>query len=163
MSSRAASREQVAAVITPIVTAAGYDLEDVAVTPAGRRSRIRVVVDADKGVTLDQVADLSRAVSAALDDDADAAMGAAPYVLEVSSPGVDRPLSQPRHWRRATGRLVIVTPVDGEPLRGRVVGNDEHGVVLDVEGQQHELRFDAIASGRVEVEFNRRAAGEEGS
>ncbi len=91
--------------LAPVVAAAGYDLEDVTVTAAGRRSLVRVIVDADEGVDLDGVADVSRAVSNALDD-GDAFAG--PFVLEVSSPGVDRPLTEPRHWRRARGRLVTV-------------------------------------------------------
>lgn len=161
MSSRAAPREWLTAVITPIVAAAGYDLEDVLVTPAGRRSRIRVVVDGDDGITLDQVAELSRAVAEALDEDAGTAVGAAPYVLEVSSPGVDRPLTEPRHWRRAAGRLVTLTPVEQDTVRGRVLRSDADGVVLDVDGDHRELAFAEIASARVEVEFNRRPTTEE--
>src|SRR3954471_22234941 len=93
--------------IEPVVGAAGYDLEELVVTPAGRRSVVRVVVDRDAGVTLDDIAEVSRAVSAALDEN-DGELGRAPYVLEVTSPGVDRPLTEPRHWRRNTGRLVTV-------------------------------------------------------
>ena len=92
--------------LEPVVSAAGMDLENVRVTAAGRRRLLRVVVDADGGVSLDDIAQISRDVSAELD--ATAAMGEAPYTLEVSSPGVDRPLTEPRHWRRATGRLVRV-------------------------------------------------------
>lgn len=158
MSSRAAPREQVAQMITPIIVAAGYDLEDVVVTPAGRRSLVRVVVDGDNGITLDEVAELSRALSAALDDDDTAAIGASPYVLEVSSPGVDRPLTEPRHWRRATGRLVTATQPEGDTVRGRVISSDENAVVLDVAGAQHELSYAQIATARVEVEFNRSTA-----
>ena len=93
--------------IEPVVGAAGYDLEELVVTPAGRRSVVRVVVDRDSGVTLDDIAEVSRAVSAVLDEN-DGDLGRAPYVLEVTSPGVDRPLTEPRHWRRNTGRLVTV-------------------------------------------------------
>src|SRR6059058_4887589 len=106
----AVSRQRVRDVLEPVVAGAGYDLEDVTVTAAGRRSVVRVVVDRDGGVDLDAVADISRVLSEALD--ADDVMGEAPYVLEVSSPGVDRPLTQPRHWRRAAGRLVTVTVAD---------------------------------------------------
>ena len=93
--------------IEPVVGAAGYDLEELVVTPAGRRSIVRVVVDRDAGVTLDDIAEVSRAVSDVLDANDDG-MGRAPYVLEVTSPGVDRPLTEPRHWRRNAGRLVTV-------------------------------------------------------
>lgn len=96
--------------LEPVVRAAGLDLESVRVGSAGRRRLLRVVVDADGGVDLDNIALVSREASARLDDTG--AMGEAPYTLEVSSPGVDRPLTQPRHWRRAVGRLVRV-PASG--------------------------------------------------
>jgi len=96
--------------LEPVVRAAGLDLESVRVGSAGRRRLLRLVVDADGGVDLDNIALVSREASARLDDTG--AMGEAPYTLEVSSPGVDRPLTQPRHWRRAVGRLVRV-PVSG--------------------------------------------------
>jgi len=88
--------------ITPVVDGAGYDLEELVVTPAGRRSVVRVVVDRDQGVTLDDIAEVSRAVSEVLDANDDG-MGR-PYVLEVTSPGVDRPLTERRHWQRNIGR-----------------------------------------------------------
>src|SRR5215472_12377886 len=91
-------------VLEPVVRAAGMDLESVRVSPAGRRRLLKLVVDADGGVGLDAIAEVSREVSVRLD--ASGAMGEVPYTLEVSSPGVDRPLTEPRHWRRAQGRLV---------------------------------------------------------
>src|SRR5215831_16327025 len=96
----------VARLLEPVITAAGLDLEAVRVSPAGRRRLLRLVVDADGGVGLDRIADVSREVSARLDGSG--AMGEVPYTLEVSSPGVDRPLTERRHWRRAEGRLVSV-------------------------------------------------------
>ncbi len=93
---------RIAEVIEPVVTAAGMDLESVRVSAAGRRRLLRVVVDSDHGVSLDDAAVISRQLSAALDTVA--VMGDLPYTLEVSSPGVDRPLTDPRHWRRAVGR-----------------------------------------------------------
>jgi ribosome maturation factor RimP len=156
------AREHLLDVLAPVVSAAGYDLEDVTVTTAGRRSLVRVVVDSDGGVDLDAVADVSRAVSAALDDDAsgDAAF-AGPYVLEVSSPGVDRPLTEQRHWRRASGRLVSV-PVGEQTITGRVVTTDRQGVTLDVDGTARVFGWDELGSGRVQVEFNRRDADADG-
>ena len=105
--------------IEPVVERAGYDLEELVVTPAGRRSVVRVVVDRDSGVTLDDIAEVSRAVSDVLDA-SDDGMGRAPYVLEVTSPGVDRPLTEPRHWRRNVGRLVTVAV--GRTVREQVTG-----------------------------------------
>ena len=95
---RGTAPEAIKELLEPVVESAGYDLEDVTVTPAGKRSLLRVVVDADDGVSLDDVATVSRTVSAALDTSD--VMGSGPYVLEVTSPGVDRPLTEPRHWRR---------------------------------------------------------------
>src|SRR3954465_3991900 len=102
----AVSRQRVRDVLEPVVAGAGYDLEDVHVTAAGRRSVVRVVVDRDGGLDLDAVAEVSRVVSGVLDETD--GTGEAPYTLEVTSPGVDRPLTEPRHWRRAAGRLVRV-------------------------------------------------------
>jgi ribosome maturation factor RimP len=148
-------REHLLAVLAPVVGATGHDLEDVTVTSAGRRSLVRVVVDADGGVDLDAVADVSRAVSEALDDDAEGgAAFAGPYVLEVTSPGVDRPLTEERHWRRAQGRLVQV-PVGDQTVTGRVVGIDEAGVTLDVAGTKREVVWPDLGRGRVQIEFNR--------
>jgi ribosome maturation factor RimP len=134
--------------LDPVVTDAGYDLEDVTVTRAGRRSVVRVVVDRDGGVDLDAVAEVSRAVSTALD--AADPLGEQPYVLEVTSPGVDRPLTHPRHWRRNIGRLVTAGPVEG---RVREVTDD--GVVLEIKGDREEISFDQLGEGQVVVEFKR--------
>lgn len=148
--------------LEPVVAGAGYDLEDVIVTPAGKRRQVRVIVDAEGGIDLDDVADVSQEVSQALDDSD--AMGSAPYVLEVTSPGVDRPLTQPRHWRRAVGRLVRATLSEGEETTGRVMSADDTTVVLDSDGRERRLGYDELIRGLVQVEFNRRgddAAGDE--
>ncbi len=119
---------KLADLIEPVVAAAGMDLESVRVTVAGRRRLLRVVVDSDHGVSLDDAADVSRDVSAALD--AANALGETPYTLEVSSPGVDRPLTEPRHWRRARGRLVRVKAAGEGAVEGRVLAADADGVTL---------------------------------
>lgn len=149
----AAVRERLRAALAPTVAAAGYDLEDVTLTPAGRRRLLQVVVDRDGGVDLDAVAELSRALSAALDEAP--ALGDAPYVLEVSSPGVERPLAAPRHWRRARGRLVRVPLRAGGQLQARVLDADGAGVLLDVDGQPRRLGYAELGRGRVQVEFTR--------
>jgi len=138
-------------VADPVVRAAGLDLEDVTVSPAGRRSVVRVVVDGDDGLDLDAVAEVSRAVSDALDE-ADV-FGSTAYVLEVTSPGVDRPLTAPRHWRRALSRLVAVELVDGAALTGRLVETDSASAMLDVDGTVHEIELGQVLSARVQVEF----------
>ncbi|MDQ2957663.1 MAG: ribosome maturation factor RimP [Actinomycetota bacterium] len=159
MTARSPQRQQLMDLLAPVVSAEGYDLEDVSVTAAGRRSLIRITVDSDQGIDLDGVADVSRAISGALDDDtAGEAAFAGPYVLEVSSPGVDRPLTEPRHWRRATGRLVTVDVTEsGTPASttGRILAADDRQLELDVEGASRRFDWDAVGAGRVQVEFSR--------
>jgi ribosome maturation factor RimP len=152
----AEARQKLLDMLTPVVAATGYELEDVSVTPAGRRSLVRVTVDADGGVDLDAVAEVSRAVSKSLDAEG-APNFAGPYVLEVSSPGVDRPLTEPRHWRRATGRLVRV-PVGDVPTVGRVVRAGDTAIVLETDGVRREIPFAELGSGQVQVEFHRPGA-----
>ena len=145
---------RIADVIRPVIAAAGMDLESVRVTAAGRRRLLRVVVDSDQGVSLDDAATISRELSAALD--AVAVMGDFPYTLEVSSPGVDRPLTDQRHWRRAVGRLVQVAVTDsggGRPVSGRVAAADADGVTLDVEGARRRFPYAALGPGAIQVEF----------
>ncbi|WBB89173.1 ribosome maturation factor RimP [Verrucosispora sp. WMMC514] len=159
----AARRERLRSVIAPVVQAAGYDLEDLTVSRAGRRHVVRVIVDADGGINLDAVADVSRAVSTALDaaEESGGDIVAGEYQLEVSSPGVDRPLTLPRHWRRNVGRLVRVT-VRGNPpsggdrqVTGRVVDADAERVVLETDTDRTQWAYADLGPGRVQVEFTR--------
>ncbi|MCV7279510.1 ribosome maturation factor RimP [Mycolicibacterium flavescens] len=136
---------------------AGYDIEEVVIDAAARPPRITVVADGDDGLDLDTIADLSRTASAALDSVDDRA---APYVLEVTSPGVDRPLSTEKHYRRARGRKVELTLSDGTQLTGRLGETDGGTVRLVVrEGRQptftvREIPLDGIAKAVVQVEFS---------
>lgn len=150
----AALPERLTGLLGPVVTAAGLELESVRVGRAGRRSLLRVVVDGEQGVTLDDIALVSRAVAAEVD--ASAAMGSGPYTLEVSSPGVDRPLTESRHWRRAAGRLVRA-PVTGsaDPVEGRVVEAGPAGVTLEVDGEPREFGYAELGPGQVQVEFGK--------
>ncbi|MBE1456763.1 ribosome maturation factor RimP [Nocardiopsis terrae] len=150
-----ARNERIAELLEPVLAEAGLDLEGVELTPAGKRRVLRVVVDSDNGVDLDTVGEVSQAVNEALD--ASDVMGEQPYVLEVTSPGADRLLTLPRHWRRSQGRLVKVSPVEGADLTGRVTGSDDQGVTLDVKGRPRTLAYDSIAKARVQVEFRRAA------
>ncbi|MER5998437.1 ribosome maturation factor RimP [Nonomuraea angiospora] len=149
----ASPRDHLMKLLEPVVSAEGLDLEDITVTQAGKRRLLRVIVDRDGGVSLDDVADVSQAVSTALDDDD--SMGQAAYTLEVSSPGVDRPLTEPRHWRRAAKRLVKAEMRDGNVVEGRILAADEAGVDLDVEGAARRLDYEDLTRGRVQVEFRR--------
>jgi ribosome maturation factor RimP len=160
--------DRLQALLEPVVTAAGYDLEAVRVSQVARRRRVEVVVDGDDGVSLDAVSDITRVVSDVLDSpEGVAVMGEEPYVLEVGSPGTDRPLTQPKHWRRAKGRLVRAVLRDGGDLTGRILDADEDGVLLEVEvpgkkkgqpatTQERRLDFAEVAKARVEIEFNRK-------
>jgi ribosome maturation factor RimP len=146
--------DRIADVIRPVIAAAGMDLESVRVTAAGRRRLLRVVVDSDRGVSLDDAATVSRELSAALDTVA--VMGDFPYTLEVSSPGVDRPLTDHRHWRRAVGRLVQVAVTDSggaRPVSGRVAAADADGVTLDVEGARRRFPYAVLGPGAIQLEF----------
>jgi ribosome maturation factor RimP len=145
--------------LEPAVTAAGLDLEDVAISQAGRRRRIRLSIDKDGGVTLDECAQVSRLVEDLLDRVEELADG--PYTLEVSSPGVSRPLTLPRHWRRNAGRLVHVHLRDGQQVAGRILRTDEHGAILDVGGVERAVAFDEVSRAKIQVELNRPADTEE--
>ena len=149
---------KLAGLIKPVVADAGMDLESVRVTIAGKRRVLRVVVDSDHGVSLDDAADVSREISALLD--ASNAVGDVPYTLEVSSPGVDRPLTEPRHWRRARGRLVRVKVAGEGSVEGRVLAADAEGVTLGIAGgkgaeSERRFRHADLGAGSVQLEFGR--------
>jgi ribosome maturation factor RimP len=131
----------------------GLDVEAVEITPAGKRRILRVAVDQDGGVTLDEVAEATREVSRVLD--ASEVMGEHPYTLEVTSRGVDRPLTLPRHWRRNADRLVKVQLADGESVTGRVLESDDRCAQLDVSGQRREIAYADVEKALVQIEFNR--------
>lgn len=155
MSSNSDLLERIRAVVRPAVHDADLYLEDLTVANAGRRTVVRVVVDLSDGpggVSSDQLGDVSRAVSAALDE-ADPIAGQ--HTLEVTTPGVDRPLSEPRHYRRNTGRLLRVTTTSGSSLTGRLTEADDETAVLDVEGTPQHIAYSDVASAHVEVEFKK--------
>lgn len=164
-------REQIRPTVEGPLAALGLLVEDVAVTPAGRRRLVRVwidrVLDADgaevteptPSLSLDEVADATRVVSDALD--ASDVMGEQPYTLEVTSPGVDRPLTEPRHFQRNVSRLVTLTPVEGEPVTGRILRAGAEGLTIEVPAvkkqpaRELELRYADVARAAVQVEFSR--------
>ena len=122
-----ATRDRIEEALVGPLAQKGLDVEAVEVTPAGKRRVLRVAVDQDGGVTLDDVADATRAISDVLDGSE--VMGELPYTLEVTSRGVDRPLTLPRHWRRNADRLVRVTLTDGTGFTGRVTSSDDVAAV----------------------------------
>jgi len=149
-----ATRDRIEAEITDPLSAMGLDVEAVELTPAGKRRVLRIAVDQDGGVTLDDVADATREVNRVLDESD--VMGELPYTLEVTSRGVDRPLTLPRHWRRNEDRLVKVVLVEGSDVTGRITASAEESVTLDVEGSTREVPYADIAKALVQIEFNRK-------
>jgi ribosome maturation factor RimP len=141
--------------LTPAVTRAGFVLEEVSVTPIGKRRLVAVVVDCeDRNPSLDEVTVVSKEVSAILDNYTQ--MGEMPFTLEVTTPGIDRPLTLGRHWKKNIGRLVKITPKTGEKYIGRIASVKEDGVTLEIKGKESEISFEEISRAQIEVEFNRK-------
>lgn len=132
----------------------GVDVEAVEITPAGKRRVLRVALDADGGITLDDVAAATKLIDAAIE--ADGVMGEQPFTLEVTSRGVDRPLTLPRHWRRNAGRLVKAELADGSSLVGRIETSDESTVTLRVDGAEQIVAQADVTKALVQIEFNRK-------
>ena len=145
--------KRLAELIEPVVAAAGMDLESVRMSVAGKRRLLRIVVDGDHGVSLDDAADVSREISGMLDEAN--ALGEVAYTLEVSSPGVDRPLTEPRHWRRAVGRLVKVKVTGEGTIEGRILAADADGVTLDLPGGERRFGQGELGAGAIQIEFGR--------
>ena len=148
-----AIRYRIEAELDDPLRALGLDIEAVDITPAGKRRILRIAVDKDGGVTLDEVAEATREVNRVLDDSY--VMGEQPYTLEVTSRGVDRPLTLERHWRRNVSRLVKVTFLDGESATGRILEAGAESATLDVSGVRREVAYAEVKKALVQVEFNR--------
>ncbi|MEP6854695.1 MAG: ribosome maturation factor RimP [Pedococcus sp.] len=164
-------KDQIRPAVDGPLAALGLLVEDVAVTPVGKRRLVRIWIDrvlpesADatttviEPLTLDEVADATRTVSDTLDETE--VMGEQPYTLEVTSPGLDRPLTEPRHFRRNVTRLVTLTPVEGPAVTGRIVGAGPDAVTIEVPAVKKtpartvELAYAAVSRAVVEVEFSR--------
>ena len=146
--------EQVEGALSAPLADLRMDVEAVELTPAGKRRVLRVAVDKDGGVSLDDVAEATRVVEEVLDGGD--LLGEHPYTLEVTSRGVDRPLTLPRHWRRNADRLVKVTLVEGGEVTGRIGSSDETSVVLDVDGTERSVAYADVAKALVQIEFNRK-------
>ncbi|MCZ4500894.1 MAG: rimP [Marmoricola sp.] len=143
--------DRLAGVLAAPIEALGLDLEAVDLSKAGKRSVLRIAVDKDGGVDMDVVAEATKALSQVLDESE--LMGSNPFTLEVTSPGVDRPLTLPRHWRRNQYRLIKVDLDEGDPVTGRIVSSDELGAVLDVDGTETPIAFAAVRKAKIQVEF----------
>jgi len=141
--------------LNPAVTRAGFILEDVTVTPVGKRRLVSVVVDCEnRNPSLDEVTVVSKEVSSILDSYS--LMGDMPFTLEVTTPGVDRPLTELRHWRKNVGRLVKITPVTGEKYVARIIAINARDVFLESQGKEINVPFADITRAQIEIEFNRK-------
>ncbi|MEU3029940.1 ribosome maturation factor RimP [Streptomyces incarnatus] len=152
--------ERLRELLEPLVTSQGLDLEEIALDSVGRKRVLRVVVDSDSGADLDAIADVSRALSAKLDETD--AMGDTAYDLEVGTPGAERPLTEHRHFVRAVDRLVKFQLAEDGELVARILAVDEEGLDVEVPGVKgrkattRRIAFPEIAKARVQVEFNRK-------
>lgn len=145
--------DRLAGVLAAPVEALGLDLEAVDLSKAGKRSVLRIAVDKDGGVDMDDIAEATKAVSAVLDESD--LMGQNAFTLEVTSPGVDRPLTLPRHWRRNVTRLVKIDRREGEPLLGRILAADDDAATVEVDGDEQTIAYDAVAKAKIQIEFKR--------
>ncbi len=155
-------RTRVRELVGEFVTDRGLDLEDVILSTSAGTDEIQVIVDSDAGTDLDLLGELTRDISDALDTHDD--LSDAPYTLEVTSPGVDRPLTLPRHWRRARGRKVAIRGVDGASIAGRIGALDDETVAIVVNHRGRiaveSVRLDAVDRAVVEVDFSRPSVAE---
>jgi ribosome maturation factor RimP len=142
--------------VNDCVSALGMDVEAVELSSGGRRKVLRIALDVDGGIGIDHITDATRALSEVLDSSD--VMGAEPYTLEVTSRGVERPLTLPRHWRRNAGRLVRVTLEDGITLDGRIGDSDDTGVQLTTKKDTTRIAYDQIVTALVQTELNRKDA-----
>jgi len=148
-----APARRLAEALEPLLATREVDLEDVVVSRAGKRTLVRIVIDKDGGIDLDTVASLSELIGDAVEDSA--ILGDAPYLLEVTSPGVDRPLKLPRHWRRNAGRLVKVTTTSDETFVARILDADDDAAVVALDDGTRRLTYEEVVRAVVQVEFNK--------
>jgi len=143
------NKEQVLAVITPAIESLGFYIEDITITSAGRRSMLTVIVDGDTHLSLDQVTVATKAISEIVENLP--TLGNNPFTLEVTSPGLDRPLTKPRHWRKNQDRLIKIVLTDGKEISGRIKDSTESSVTVD----EKVINFADIKRATLEVEFKK--------
>ena len=153
-----ALKDQISELVTPAVSDLGFYLEDVHVATPGSHRIVTCIVDGDASLNLDQVTSVSRVISELLDEAP--FMGETPFTLEVTSPGVDRPLTQPRHFAKNFDRLLKIIKLDGSEVTGRILSNTDTDVTLTVavkkETLEQTISLADIKRAVVEIEFNRK-------
>ena len=140
-------KEEISAVITPALSNLGFYLEDLTITSAGRRSMITVIVDGDTHLSLDQVTVATKAISELVENIQ--SLGQTPFTLEVTSPGLDRPLTKPRHWRKNIDRLVKIVLLDGSEIKGRIKGATQISASVD----EQTVNYSEVKRAILEIEF----------
>lgn len=140
--------------VAKIVSDLGFDLEACELTPAGKRRVLRIAIDTNGGITIDHIAAATRELSIALDESD--VMGSMPYTLEVTSRGVDRPLTLPRHWSRNRGRLVKVHLVDGNTVEGRILAAADDDVQITTTESEQTIAYVDVSKALVQIELNRK-------
>jgi len=140
-------KEDISDAVTPALSALGFYLEDVTITSAGRRSMLTIIVDGDTHLSLDQVTSATKAIGEIVESIQ--SLGETPFTLEVTSPGLDRPLTKPRHWRKNIDRLVKIVLLDGKEAKGRIKAANEVSATVD----ESEIKFSDIKRASLEVEF----------
>jgi ribosome maturation factor RimP len=148
--------DRLESLVNECVSPLGLDVEAVELSSGGKRRVLRIAIDADGGVGIDTITDATRALSEALD--ASDVMGSQPYTLEVTSRGVERPLTLPRHWRRNAGRLARATLTDDTTIEGRIGESDDDGVELTGKKGSTRIPYDQIVTALVQTELNRKDA-----
>jgi ribosome maturation factor RimP len=141
--------EEISAAITASVEATGNVLEEVTLTPEGSSKILTIIVDNENHLNLDQITVVTKAISEILDTLE--VLGETPFTLEVTTPGLDRPLTVPRHWKKNSDRLVSVSLKDGTKILGRIGALTDTGVMVD----DSSIDFADIERAMIEVEFKK--------
>jgi ribosome maturation factor RimP len=139
--------EEISAAIRPIIEASGNYLEELTITTAGKVKILTVIVDSDTHLNLDQITAVTKEISEVIE--ALEELGENAFTLEVTSPGIDRPLTKPRHWRKNFDRLVKVNMTSGKDIEGRIGEATETTVLV---GDQ-KVSFEDIKRAVLEIEF----------
>lgn len=140
-------KEEISAAITPALSDHGFYLEDLNISFAGKRSLLTVIVDADRHLSLDEVTQATKAISEIVENIS--ALGSTPFTLEVTSPGIDRPLTKPRHWRKNIDRRIKIILQDGKEIKGRIKSANEVSATID----DVEVSYADIKRANLEIEF----------
>lgn len=145
---------QLEAIIEPAVAALGYELVGIEYLGQGRHSLLRVYIDSENGITVDDCEQASRQISAVMDVE-DPIRGQ--YTLEVSSPGLERPLFKPEHYERFKGNLVqlrLRVPIDGRrKYVGELHGVRDGDVVVVVDGEERTFSLQDIEKANLKAEW----------